>query len=56
MSEWGEISYQLLPSGGSIGPKYVCNIYLVKNHKIAKNSAITEAREKISTYLDSLEI
>jgi hypothetical protein len=27
----------------------------VKNHKIADISAITEAREKISTYLESLE-
>jgi hypothetical protein len=27
----------------------------VKNHKIADNSATTEAREKISTYLESLE-
>ncbi len=32
-----------------------CNFYLVKNHKIADNSATTEAREKISTYLESLE-
>jgi hypothetical protein len=32
-----------------------CNFYLVKNHKIANNSATTEAREKISTYLKSLE-
>jgi hypothetical protein len=28
----------------------------VKNHKIANNSAITEAREKICTDLESLEI
>jgi hypothetical protein len=27
----------------------------VKNHKIAKNSTITKAREKTSTYLESLE-
>ncbi len=32
-----------------------CNFYLVKNHKIANNSATTEAREKISTDLESLE-
>jgi hypothetical protein len=31
------------------------NFYLVKNHKIANNSATTEAREKTSTYLESLE-
>jgi hypothetical protein len=28
---------------------------LVKNNKIANNSATAEAREKISTYLESLE-
>ncbi len=33
-----------------------CNFYLVKNHKIANNSATTEAIEKIRTYLDSLEL
>jgi hypothetical protein len=32
-----------------------CNLYLEKNHKIANNSAATEAKEKISTYLESLE-
>jgi hypothetical protein len=32
-----------------------CDFYLVKNHKIANNSATTEAREKISTDLKSLE-
>ncbi len=32
-----------------------CNFYLVKSHKIANNSATIEAREKISTYLESLE-
>jgi hypothetical protein len=32
-----------------------CNFYLVKNHKFANNSETTEAREKISTYLESLE-
>jgi hypothetical protein len=33
-----------------------CNFYLLKNHKIASNSATTKAREKISTYLESLEL
>jgi hypothetical protein len=28
---------------------------LVKNHKIAKNSTTTKAREKISTDLESLD-
>jgi len=36
-------------------PDMFCNFYLVKNHKIANNSATTEAREKTSTYLESLE-
>ncbi len=31
------------------------SFYLVKNHKIADNSATTDAREKIITYLESLE-
>ncbi len=33
-----------------------CYFYSVKNHKIANNSATTEATEKISTYLESLEL
>jgi hypothetical protein len=36
-------------------PAMFCNLYLVKNHKITDNSATTEAREKISTYLAFLE-
>jgi len=32
-----------------------CNFYLVKNHKIANNSATTEARDKISADLDPVE-
>jgi hypothetical protein len=32
-----------------------CNSYLVKNHKIVKNSTTSEAREKISTDLESSE-
>jgi hypothetical protein len=36
-------------------PDMFYNFYLVKNHKIANNSATTEAREKISTNLESLE-
>jgi hypothetical protein len=35
-------------------PDMFCNFYLVKNHKIAKTSMTTKAREK-STDLDSLE-
>jgi hypothetical protein len=36
-------------------PDMFCNFYLVKNHKIANNSATTAATEKITTYLESLE-
>ncbi len=32
-----------------------CDFYLSKNHKIVNNSATTGAREKITTYLESLE-
>jgi hypothetical protein len=35
-------------------PDVFCNFYFVKNHKIANNSASTEAREKISTHLEAL--
>jgi hypothetical protein len=51
----GDISCQFLLPGGSIGPRYFCNFYIAKNHKIANNSATTAVREKISTYLESLE-
>jgi len=33
-----------------------CNFYLVKNYKIDSNSATTYSTEKISTYLESLEL
>ncbi len=36
-------------------PDMFCNFYLVKSHKTANNSASTEAREKISTDLESVE-
>ncbi len=36
-------------------PDMLRNFYLVKNHKIANNSATTEARKKISKGLESLE-
>ncbi len=36
-------------------PDMFCDIYLVKGRKIANNSAITETREKIITYLESVE-
>jgi len=33
-----------------------CDFYLMKNHKIAKNSTTTKAREKLSTDFESLRI
>jgi hypothetical protein len=33
----------------------LCNFYLAKAHKIAKDSTTTEAREKLSTVFESLE-
>jgi hypothetical protein len=32
----------------SLIPDMFCNFYLVKSHKIAKNSAAAEAKEKIA--------
>ncbi len=36
-------------------PDMFCNFYLVKNYKIDNNSVTTEARENLSTDLESLE-
>jgi len=36
-------------------PDMFYNFYLVKNHKIVNSSLTTDAREKITTYLESLE-
>ncbi len=41
--------------GAALVPYMFCNFYLVKNHKIAYNSATTEAIEKMRTDLESLE-
>ncbi len=37
-------------------PDMFCNFYRVKNHKIAKNSTTTKARDKISTDFEILRI
>jgi hypothetical protein len=51
---WGDISCQILPPGGSIGPRNVLQlIFSEKSQKVY--SATAEAREKISTYLESIE-
>jgi hypothetical protein len=44
-----------LAPGGSVGSRYVCNFYSLKNHKIAKNSTTTKDREKIDTHLESFD-
>jgi len=36
--------------------RYVLQLYLVKNHKIANYSTTTEAREKICADLESLKL
>ncbi len=36
-------------------PTFVLQPLLLKNHEIVKNSTTTNSREKISTYLESLE-
>jgi hypothetical protein len=36
-------------------PDMFRSFYLVKNHKIADNPTTTEARQKLSPYLESLE-
>ncbi len=50
-----KISWKFLSPGGSMGPGYVFSFYLVKNHKTDVNSTATKAREKVKTYLESLE-
>ncbi len=37
-----------------MGPVF-CNIYRVKNHKIANNSTTTKAREKINADFENFE-
>ncbi len=51
-----EKSFIILTPGGSVVLRYFWNFYLVKNHKIAKNSTTTVAGEKISTYFGILKI
>jgi len=36
-------------------PDMLCNFYFMKNYKIDKNSTATEAGEKMSSDLESLE-
>jgi hypothetical protein len=51
----GKLAASFCHQVAALVPPMFCNFYLVKNHKIADNSATTEAKEKISIYLTSLE-
>jgi hypothetical protein len=51
----GKSAASLCLQVAALVPDMFSNFYVVKNHKIANNSATTEATEKISTYLESLE-
>jgi hypothetical protein len=50
----GKNCYQFLPTGGRKSPDNVWQL-LMKNHRIANNSTTSEAREKKSNDLESLE-
>jgi hypothetical protein len=51
----GKSAVTFCPQVAAWVPDMFCNFYLGKNHKIAKNSTTTKAKEKISTHLKSLE-
>ncbi len=53
LSTMREISCKFLLPDGSIDQIYVLQLYLMKNHKFTKNSTTTNAREDISTDLES---
>ncbi len=42
-----------MPPGGSMGPRYVLQLYMVKNYKIANELATTKAREKTNIWKPS---
>jgi hypothetical protein len=48
-------SFITLATGGSMVLSYVLQLLFCENHKIAKNSTTTKAKEKISTDTESLE-
>jgi len=49
------MSCQFLPLGGSLGLGYVLQLSFMEKSQNANNLATTEAREKMSTYLESLK-
>jgi hypothetical protein len=48
---WGKSAASFCHQVAESFPDMLHNFYLVKNHKIAKNSTTAKGREKISTYL-----
>ncbi len=46
---YGQIKFHM----AALVPDMLCNFYLLKNCKLGNNSVATEAREKISTHLES---
>jgi hypothetical protein len=54
-SNEGKSAASLCHQVAALVPDMFHNFYFVKNHKIANNSATTEATEKISAYSESLE-
>jgi hypothetical protein len=49
----GESAASFFRQVAALFPDMFCDFYLVKNHKIVKNSTATKAKEKISTDLES---
>ncbi len=54
LSNKGESAASFYHQVAALFPDMFCNYYLVTNHKIAKISTTTKAREKISTDFESL--
>jgi hypothetical protein len=52
---WVKSAARFCPQVAACFPDMFCNFYLVKKQKIAHNSTTTKAREKISTFWESLE-
>jgi hypothetical protein len=49
----GGITSQFLPPGGSMVPRYVLKLFICEKSQNCSNSTTTQAREKISTDLES---
>ncbi len=55
MTNWVKVAASFCHQVAAWLSDMLCNFYLVKNHKTANHFATAEAREKISTFLESLE-